>query len=77
MPCIVSENGGISEIIDREVSGIVISQPTPELLASQFVGLLSDTNLLKEMSENVRHKVKNLFNWNHIANEMTRAISEI
>lgn len=77
VPCIVSENGGMSEIVDREVSGIVISQPTPELLANQIVGLLSDTNLLKEMSENVRYKVKNLFNWNHIASEMSNAISEI
>ena len=77
VPCIVSENGGMSEIVDREVSGIVISQPTPELLASQIVELLSDTNLLKEMSENVRYKVKNLFNWNHIASEMSNAISEI
>ncbi|MGB3638473.1 MAG: glycosyltransferase family 4 protein [Rivularia sp. (in: cyanobacteria)] len=77
VPCIVSDNGGISEIIDREVSGIVISQPTPELLASQIIALLSDTNLLKEMSENVRDKVKNLLNWDHIANKMSTAISEI
>ena len=77
VPCIVSENGGISEIIDGEVSGIVISQSTPDLFANQIVGLLSDTNLLKEMSENARHKVKNLFNWNNIANKMSTAISAI
>ncbi|MDY6902730.1 MAG: glycosyltransferase family 4 protein [Cyanobacteriota bacterium] len=77
VPCIVSENGGISEIIDREVSGIVISQSTPELLASQIVNLLSDSNLLKEMSEDARHKVKNQFNWNHIAQKMSNAISKI
>lgn len=77
VPCIVSDNGGISEIIDHQVSGIVISHPTPELLASHTIKLLSDSNNLKEMSENVRHKVKNLLNWNHIVNKMSRAISEI
>lgn len=77
VPCIVSDNGGISEIIDHEVSGIVISHRTPELLASQTIKLLSDSNVLKEMSQNVRHKVKNLLNWNHIANKMSLVLLEI
>ncbi len=77
VPCIVSDNGGISEIIDSESDGIVISQPTPELLANQMTRLLSDINLLEKMSENTRQKVKNLSNWNHIANKMSKKLSEI
>ena len=77
VPCIVSDNGGMSEIIENEVNGIIISQPTPELLASKIIGLLSNSNVLKEMSQNVRHKVKTVFNWNCIANKMLQKLSEI
>ncbi len=77
VPCIVSDNGGISEMIDHKVSGIVISQPTSEVLANHIIELLSDSNVLKEMSQNIRHEVLNLFNWNHIANKMSCVISEI
>ncbi|MEO0838848.1 MAG: glycosyltransferase family 4 protein [Cyanobacteria bacterium J06643_5] len=77
VPCIVSDNGGISEIIDSESDGIVISQPTSELLANQMIRLLSDINLLEQMSKNARHKIENLFNWTHIANKMSNKLSEI
>ncbi len=76
VPCIVSDNGGMSEIIDSEVNGIVIPAPTPELLASKTIELLSNTNLLEKMSQNVRHKVKTLFTWNYIANKILDKLSE-
>lgn len=77
VPCIVSDNGGMSEFIDHELNGIVIPQPTPELLASKTIELLSNSNVLKEMSQKVRYKVKTLFNWNHIASKISQILSEM
>ncbi|MEO1378096.1 MAG: glycosyltransferase family 4 protein, partial [Cyanobacteria bacterium J06635_10] len=77
VPCIVSDNGGMSEIIENDVNGIIIPQGNPELLASKIIGLLSNSNVLKEMSQNVRHTVKTLFNWNHIANQILQTLLEI
>ena len=77
VPCIVSDNGGISEIIEHELDGIVISQPTPNILANQMIRLLSDINLLENMSENIKRKIQHLSNWNHIANNMSNKLLEI
>lgn len=51
VPCIVSANDGMPEIIDNEVNGVVINQPTPALLAEQILRLLSNGSLLEAMSK--------------------------
>ncbi len=75
VPCIVSASDGMPEIIDNGVNGIVIAQPTPELLANQIINLLCDLTALTSMSQNVRHKVKTKFNWNDIAKNISQALS--
>ena len=75
VPCIVSANDGMPEIVDNKVNGIVVHQPTCELLANHIINLLGDISTLKEMSHNARHKVKNKFNWNDIAKNISQVLS--
>lgn len=50
IPCIVSANDGMPEIVDNEVNGIVINQYKSDTLATQIIRLLSDTSLLRVMT---------------------------
>ena len=77
VPCIVSARDGMPEIIDNGVSGVVIDQPAPDLLAHQIINLLCDIPVLTSMSQNARHKVKNKFNWNNIAKNISQVLSTI
>lgn len=75
VPCIVSANDGMPEIVDNEVNGIVIHQPTSDLLANHIINLLGNISILKTMSQNARHKVKTKFNWNVIAKNILQVLS--
>lgn len=75
VPCIVSARDGMPEIIDDGVNGIVIAQPTPDLLANQIASLLGDRAALTSMSQNARHKVKSQLNWNDIAKNISQVLS--
>ena len=75
VPCIVSANGGMPEIVDNEVNGVVIDLPTSDLLATQIIRLLSNVSLLKSMSIQAREKVRTKFNWSNIAKNIIQTLS--
>lgn len=77
IPCIVSDRDGMPEIIEHEVNGIVVSQPNPAVLANQIINLLSNQNLLEEMSNNARLKIASQLNWNDIAKRIVEVLVEI
>ncbi len=77
VPCIVSEQDGMPEIVNHKVDGIVIPQPTADLLANQMIQLLSDTSVLEEMSKNARHKINSQFNWDAIAKKISNVLVDI
>lgn len=71
VPCIISTSGGMPDIVADGVNGVVIKQPTPDVLANQITKLVCDIPLLTSMSENARHKVKNKLHWNDIAKNIS------
>ena len=73
-PCIVSANDRMLEIIDNEVNGVVINQPTPALLAEQIIRLLSNSSLLETMFRKVQEKVRTKFNWSNIAKNIFQTL---
>jgi glycogen synthase len=75
IPCIVSAKDGMPEIVDHNVNGIVIEQPTPELLANNIINLLKNRELLALMSQAALDKVKTKFNWNNIAKKIATTLS--
>ncbi len=75
VPCIVSASGGMPEIVDNGVNGIVIHQPTSDILANHIINLLRNKSLLSSMSQQARHKVKNKLNWNNVANTIFQVLS--
>ena len=75
VPCVVSANDGMPEIIDNEVNSVVINQPTPDLLAEKIIKLLSNSSLLEAMSSKAREKVRTKFNWSNIAKSIFQTLS--
>ena len=75
VPCIVSATGGMPEIVDHEVNGVVISEPTSEILADRIITLLTNPALLNQMSVQARTKVQNKLNWDKIAANIIQVLS--
>ena len=67
LPCVVSNIGGMPEIIDHDVNGLVLSELTPDCLADAVIGLLQDTPRLERYAKAGRQKVKEQLNWGVIA----------
>lgn len=74
VPSIVAANDGMKEMVDHEVNGIVVNQPTPDSLAEQIIKVLSDPSLLQSMSEEARCKVKTEFNWEIVAQKIFHSL---
>jgi glycosyltransferase involved in cell wall biosynthesis len=74
VPCIVSKTGGMPEIVNNEVNGIVIDQLNPEILAKEIIRLLSNPDLLKSMSIRARQTVNSKFNWETIAKNIVQTL---
>lgn len=75
VPCIISASDGMPEIVDDGVNGIVINQPTSDILAKHIINLLRNNFLLASMSQQARHKVKTKLNWNNVANTIFQVLS--
>lgn len=75
VPCIVSANDGMPEIVDHEVNGIVIDKPTPESLANHIIKILSNKSILTSMSHNARNKIQGKLNWHSIAKNIWQVLS--
>ena len=77
IPCIVSANDGMPEIIEHQVNGLVIDQPNSEVLAEQIIYLLNSPELLLSMSQAAHAKLKNKLNWKNIAMNIINTINTI
>jgi glycogen synthase len=76
VPCIVSPNDGMPEIVDRGISGIVVEPLTPELLAEKIINLLNDIPLLTAMSKQARKKVEAELNRKKVAEKIIGVLSK-
>lgn len=70
LPCVVSDVGGMPEIVERNVSGLVLAEPTPESLAAAVIELLQDMPRLERYSQAGRSKVARQLNWAVIAEKI-------
>ncbi|MBA7716137.1 D-inositol-3-phosphate glycosyltransferase [subsurface metagenome] len=66
MPCIASNVGGVPELIEHNVEGLLFEPNNPKKLAELIRLLLEDENLQKKLGINARKKMVNEFNWNQI-----------
>ncbi len=77
IPCIVSNQDGMPEIIENQVNGIVLENLNTDVLASHIIQLLSRPEVLQNMSEEARKKIKTQLNWSVIAEKITNVLNKI
>lgn len=77
VPVIVSETGGLAEVIEHEVDGLKVYPDNVESLADNIIRLLTDRGLSHRVSQAAWDKVNSIYNWAVIAGETTGVYREI
>ena len=68
-PTVVSDVGGLNEIVEHGVTGMKSYAGNSNSIADSVLSLLFDKKLCDEVSKNAVKKVKELYNWNKIAQD--------
>lgn len=68
-PVVVSDAGGLPEVVEAEVTGTITQTNNTDSLAWGIVRDLKDPENAKRMAENAYEKVVNVFNWDIIASQ--------
>jgi len=69
-PAIVTDVGGLPEVVEDGVTGFVVPPKDGALLARAIIKLLKDDDLRKEMKNNIKSKAENEFSWQRIAGQI-------
>jgi glycosyltransferase involved in cell wall biosynthesis len=70
-PVVVSDIGGLSEIVDHEVDGVKVYPDNPDSLAWGITRVLSDEAFAERVRTNALKKVREKYNWDKIAQQTT------
>jgi glycosyltransferase involved in cell wall biosynthesis len=68
-PVVVSDTGGLSEIVEHEVTGVKVYANNPESLTWGITKVLLDENFANLIKTNAYKKVQEKYNWNKIAQQ--------
>ncbi len=68
-PTVVSDAGGLNEIITHGVNGMKCYAGNPNSIADSILALLYDQKLCDNVSKKAKAKVREEFNWNKIAQD--------
>ncbi|RLF18827.1 MAG: hypothetical protein DRN06_00400 [Thermoprotei archaeon] len=75
-PVVASEVGGLKEVVDNEVSGLLVKPNSPKKLAEAVIALLQDPVLRKRLSVNARLKALKEYAWDSVASQIIDIYSE-
>ena len=68
-PIVVSDIGGLNEIVDHGINGMKSYAGNPNSLADSILSLLFDPKLCNNIVKNAQAKVKKDYNWQKIAQD--------
>ena len=68
-PTVVTDTGGLGEIVDHDETGVKVWVNNSESLAWGISHVLNDPALSKKLGEQGRHKVEKVYNWEVIADQ--------
>ena len=72
-PLVVSDAGGLAQIVDHDVDGVKVYAGNPDSLAWGITRVLTDETYANRLRENAYKKVQEKFNWDRIAQQTMRA----
>ena len=68
-PVVVSDTGGLSEIVEHDVSGVKVYADNPESLAWGITKVLTDGNYANWLRNNAYKRIQEKYDWNKIAQQ--------
>ena len=69
IPIVVSDIGGLNEIVDHRVNGMKTYCGNPNSIADSILELLFDHKLCAEITKKAKNKVRNEYNWSKISQD--------
>ena len=69
VPTVVSDIGGLDEIVDHGINGMKSYAGNPNSIADSVLTVLYDKQLAAAMAKKAKQKVKDQFNWEKIAQD--------
>ena len=76
-PVVVTDVGGIPEIVENGVTGFIVPSKKPRALADAVVKLLKDEKLRNKMGENGYKKLASDLSWDKIAEETIKIYDKV
>ncbi len=76
-PVVVSDTGGLSEIVDHESTGVKVYPNNPDSLAWGITKILLDDNYADFLRRNAYRKVQEKYDWERIAQQTKRIYQEV
>ena len=74
-PVVVSDTGGLGEIVDHDVDGVKVYTNNPDSLAWGVIRVLTDDVTANRLRSNAYMKIQEKYNWNRIA-QQTKGVYE-
>ncbi|HID90919.1 TPA: glycosyltransferase family 1 protein, partial [Candidatus Bathyarchaeota archaeon] len=76
-PVVVSDTGGLSEIVEHDVTGVKVFPDNPDSLAWGLTRVLRDHEYAIRLAENARRKVSAVYDWDAIAERTVEVYERI
>ncbi len=76
-PVVVSDTGGLSEIVEHEVTGVKVYPNNPDSLAWGITRVLHDENLANILREKAFRKVTENYNWEKISQQTKKVYESV
>jgi len=76
-PVVVSDTGGLAEIVDHETTGVKVYPNNPESLAWGITRILLDDKFSALVRQNAYRKIKEKYNWERIGLQTKRVYEEV
>lgn len=76
-PVVVSNVGGLPEVVEDSVSGFVVPPRDPQKTAEAIEKLVLDKSLREQIGRNGRERVKRLYNWDDNVKQMIKIYEEL
>jgi glycosyltransferase involved in cell wall biosynthesis len=76
-PVVVSDAGGLPEIVDHEVDGVKVYSGNPDSLSWGITKVLTDEGFASRLRANAHRKVQEKYNWNMIAQQTKKAYEAV
>lgn len=75
-PVIATDAGGLPEMVENEVSGLLVPYGSVSKLASAILELLNDEDRASEMGRRARKRVEKMFTWTAVSNRISEVYGE-